>query len=336
MFARLYGVALVAHVVGNWAQPDIPTLVGFLNLSVGVAGLTLAVWPRRPFLLAASILTLGSVLGEMPFTGNHWLVAALAGLAILVTGANPDSYLPALRWIFVVFYGFAAFAKLNSGFFDSSVSCAVFYTNQSLHGFGLDPLPESSFVRTLTIWATAGIELSIVPLLLIRRTRYAGAVLATAFHILISFDLNQHFYDFTSILIALLVCFLPKESLSDLCSRLTPWIRPLRLGWLVLGPFLLLLAVLPVSDATVAVLTRFPFVVWIPASLAWLWGIVRAWRSGTELRWHPGWLAGAVVVATLINGLTPYTEIKTAYGFNMYANLVTARGESNHFLVRHT
>ena len=37
-----------------------------------------------------------------------------------------------------------------------------------------------------------------------------------------------------------------------------------------------------------------------------------------------------------LNGLTPYAEIKTGYGFNMYANLRTVDGDSNHFLVRST
>jgi hypothetical protein len=336
LFARLYGVALVAHVVGNWAQPDIPSLVGLLNLGVGIVGLGLTLRPRRALLLAASVLTVGSVLGEMPFTGNHWVVAALVGLAIVATRADPVRYLPSLRWIFVVFYGFAAFAKLNSGFFDPSVSCAVFYANQSLQGFGLGPLPEGSVLRTLVVWATAGIELLIIPLLLIRRTRYVGVVLATAFHTSISFDLNQHFYDFTSILITLLVCFLPDEAVAQLRIRVAPWVRPLRLGWLVLGPFLVFLAVIPANNATVAFLTRLAFVVWIPVSLIWLWGVVRAWQSGSELRWISGWLGGAVVVLAVLNGLTPYTEIKTAYGFNMYANLVTARGESNHFVIRQT
>ena len=34
------------------------------------------------------------------------------------------------------------------------------------------------------------------------------------------------------------------------------------------------------------------------------------------------------------NGLTPYLELKTGYGWNMYANLRTVDGETNHFLVR--
>ena len=36
------------------------------------------------------------------------------------------------------------------------------------------------------------------------------------------------------------------------------------------------------------------------------------------------------------NGLTPYLELKTGYGWNMYANLRTVDGESNHLVVRRT
>jgi hypothetical protein len=153
---------------------------------------------------------------------------------------------------------------------------------------------------------------------------------------LISFDLNQHFYDFTAILIALLVCFLPENAVARLHQRVGPWIRPFRLGWLALGAFLVLLAVLPTGEATVSVLVRLAFVAWIPVSLIWLLGVVRAWYPGQALTWNTGWLGGTVVMLAVFNGLTPYTEIKTAYGFNMYANLTTAQGQSNHFVIRNT
>ena len=38
----------------------------------------------------------------------------------------------------------------------------------------------------------------------------------------------------------------------------------------------------------------------------------------------------ALVVA---NGLTPYLELKTGFGWNMYSNLRTVAGETNHLLV---
>ncbi|MBT8250167.1 MAG: hypothetical protein KJN81_07875, partial [Acidimicrobiia bacterium] len=59
-------------------------------------------------------------------------------------------------------------------------------------------------------------------------------------------------------------------------------------------------------------------------------------RSDTPMprplgRVHPA--LAVVVLLTALNGLTPYLEIKTGFGFNMYSNLLTARGESNHLLV---
>ena len=43
-----------------------------------------------------------------------------------------------------------------------------------------------------------------------------------------------------------------------------------------------------------------------------------------------------VPLLVVANGLTPYLEVKTAYGWNMYANLRTVDGDSNHFVVRST
>ena len=50
----------------------------------------------------------------------------------------------------------------------------------------------------------------------------------------------------------------------------------------------------------------------------------------------PGLAAWVLVAIVVANGLTPYLELKTALGFNMYANLVTVAGDSNHLVVRRT
>jgi len=62
---------------------------------------------------------------------------------------------------------------------------------------------------------------------------------------------------------------------------------------------------------------------------------VRAQPAAVDLR-PPSVVAGLLVLVVLINGLTPYLEIKTATSWNMYANLVTADGESNHYVIRST
>ena len=88
---------------------------------------------------------------------------------------------------------------------------------------------------------------------------------------------------------------------------------------------------------TRAILAVLPFVAWVPFAL---WLIVSVARGGlgpshVPMR-MPGALAFVLVAGVVANGLTPYLELKTAYGFNMYANLVTVAGESNHLVVRRT
>ena len=43
-----------------------------------------------------------------------------------------------------------------------------------------------------------------------------------------------------------------------------------------------------------------------------------------------------VPLLVVANGLTPYLELKTGFGWNMYANLRTVDGDSNHLIVRRT
>jgi len=339
LFARLFGVAMVAHIVGNWSQPDIPAAVGWVNLAVGGVGLALATRPTRSLLVASSILVVASVLLEMPVTGNHWVLAGLAAAAIAVTGGGDDRFFPAVRLILLVFYGFAAFAKLNAGFFDPSVSCAVFYANQSLAGFGLRPLDAGGILSRSLIWATVAIEISVPITLMWRRSRYLGVLIGTVFHTLISFDFNQHFYDFTAVLLSLFVLFLPDRSIELLYDqiaglkerRIVP--VPALVG--VVG-VLVLLAGFPATPLIASLLQLVPFVLWVPFGILWVAALIRARAPGDITTWRPNAAGVAIVVLAVLNAVTPYTEVKTAYSFNMYANLVTAQGMSNHFVVRST
>jgi hypothetical protein len=49
-----------------------------------------------------------------------------------------------------------------------------------------------------------------------------------------------------------------------------------------------------------------------------------------------GITAVLVVALMVLNGLSPYLELKSATGFNMYANLSTVAGETNHLIVPQT
>jgi hypothetical protein len=334
---RLWGVALVAHVVANWAQPDLPTPVGLANLVVGLLGVGLVFAPQPRLLLFAALATIVSLLSEMPFTGNHWLIAGIISVATILVGTAPHYLFPAGRLVLLVFYFYAAFAKLNSGFFDPEVSCALFYANQSLAGFGLPIINPLSPWASVPIWTSVLIELAVPVFLVIRRCRYIGVIIASAFHLVISFDLGQHFYDFTAVLLPLFFLFLPQVSVERLSGLLRKWSLS-RTSQVVLATILVSLVVISAvapTSLSAGILNRIPFVLWIPASLLWLVLLVRSGAANERLTWNPGW-GGIAVALALLNGLTPYTEMKTAYGFNMYANLRTAGGETNHLLLGKT
>ena len=111
-------------------------------------------WPGRVGPLA--LLAVGGVVtmwSEAPVLGNHWLLAGLVDLALLFAVAVgvvrrrwsdatdlAERFLPVARWCLLGFYFFASFAKLNSAFFDRSVSCATFYFDESTDSLGLSAL----------------------------------------------------------------------------------------------------------------------------------------------------------------------------------------------------
>jgi hypothetical protein len=158
------------------------------------------------------------------------------------------------------------------------------------------------------------------------------------FHLFISFDLDQHFYDFSALLVALFSLFLADEVLERFADPLTMR-RPTRVAVGGLLTLFALASVVPPSPSTVRLLQTGVFFLWVPwglfliGRLGWL---VRTQGAGRPAWGRLGWAGGLLVAVTVFNGLTPYLELKTGFGFNMYANLVTADGRSNHFLIPRT
>ena len=233
-FARMYGLAVVAHLVGNpagWRGDEFGGSLPLLMVSaaLGALGVLLLVRPGVRALAGAAALTLVSLWLELPVTGNHWLLVGFIAVAVLLSlpRADPWAWLSVTgRWLLLGFYSFAAFAKLNTGFTDPSVSCGVFYANQSLASFGLPTFDGGSPLGTLAIIGPVLTEFSVPVLLAFGRTRRLGVLLALVFHTIISLDLGQHFYDFTAALVVLLCLFLPESTTTGLEERAS---RPSRL-----------------------------------------------------------------------------------------------------------
>jgi hypothetical protein len=311
---------------------------------------------------------------DAPVIGNHWVLQGLVSLGLLGAAAHvavggrrsgtgfsrrrlAAVALPLVRWSALCFYVFAAFSKLNWGFVDSTVSCANVFADGSLRSFGLPGhlTGGSGWIPRVLPWVALSAEVAVPILLVRRRTRYYGLALALVFHSLVSLDRDHPIADFGSYLLASYILFLPPSFF----AALGHWVQR-RIGIVekLASALLFVVATLVVVQANgrgsffLRVLAGGRWALWIALdavvlalALAFL---VRvrfkvadddALGGGvvSPLQWpaHARWL---LVVPALIvfNGLTPYLEVKTAYGWNMYSNLRTVDGDSNHFLVRHT
>ena len=359
VFAVLWAFANLFHVWGPSGRAtavfDDVTTVAVTHVVVGLLAVAVLVRPRSTaWLTALAVAGPVSFWFEAPVVGSHWALVCLVDLGILVAivwtkghdrVALERRFVPFARVALLGFYSFAAFSKLNSAFFTPRVSCGNYYFDElagSLH--------VTVHSATAGWWAhlvpigTAGVELSVPVLLLFPVTRRFGVVLGLVFHSLIALDQSHLFSDFSSVLTALFTLFLPAAFASDVVARwrsLTDQARESVRTVVVVGALALLgvqwyghgkglyrvfldgrMWAWLLLDALVLVLVVHHLVA------------TRTRRIDVPLR-PQRWL-WIVVALVVFNGAAPYLELRTAYAFNMYANLVTAGGDSNHFIVRRT
>jgi hypothetical protein len=138
----------------------------------------------------------------------------------------------------------------------------------------------------------------------------------------------------------LLTLFLPAAVATRFAARVDALPAKARrtaaLAFTVLAAVMIGAAVVPLREQTVFVVRWLPFVLWVPFSLAFVAGVIAARGPTESAGGSPGATGVVLALLTVLNGLTPYVELKTAGGFNMYANLLTAQGRSNHWVVRRT
>ncbi|MGH3870102.1 MAG: hypothetical protein ACRDSR_01085 [Pseudonocardiaceae bacterium] len=361
LFAYLWAVAAIFHVLGPSGRATQivanPTTLGISHVLLAICAIWLLARPTRniPLLLVAGLGLITAGL-EAPILGNHWLVAAFVNLALLLcvlvtTRAGgidrtrlAEVLLPLARWCLVLFYAFAAFAKLNSDFFDTAVSCSTFYFDEIVRSLGL--------VAPVTVGAgglasflpvvTAMIELSVPVLLLIRPTRVFGVALGLGFHSVVALDRVHPFIDFSAVLAALFLLFLPTQFASKAVSCLQGRGARLVNAWMAAVVVVLAAGWVGRNAAVVQLSVIGTWLLWyvLDAVLLIGVGVWLARHRGQSLDQPcrlrgkgPTWLA-AVPVLLVINGLLPYVELRTGYAYTMYSNLRMVDGESNHLIVR--
>jgi hypothetical protein len=173
-------------------------------------------------------------------------------------------------------------------------------------------------------------------------------LIGLAFHLLLAIDQTHQFYDFSSVLFALLVLFLPQtsgawvgERMGSIRARLAlrgPRLPSVVKALAVLVPVWLTTVVVTegVGPRTALLLGWWPWQLFAVTAVVATFRYVRQRLPAYGPQWHvwPHHVAYLLIpLLALLNGLTPYLEVKTGAGWNMYSNLRTVDGESNHFVV---
>lgn len=358
VFAWLWAFAVVLHLLylsNSYAAFSSLSADHVVHLLLGIAALALLVRPRSLALLTAvCALTPVTAWFEAPRLGNHWLLASLVAVVFLsamaigalsktrdISGAVLRDALPAARLIFLVVYGFCALAKFNSSFVDPTASCANFYLNEVARSVGLSQFNSigTSGWMHLVPWIAVAIETGVVVLLLVRHTRVLGVIVALVFHGIIAFDTAHAFSDFSSVIAALAILFLP----DTFFLSFTPWLR--KPGLHIAGLFVALVsAVLLVWQSTDSGRLSMStlghgrdwlwWIVWAVLTVAVIGWSVRAHELRSDIELLPAHKTMLVLPAlAFLIGCGPYLELRVGTSWNMYANLQTANGSSNSFVI---
>lgn len=354
IFACLLAVAALVHQVSKLtAMSSVPATL------VSVSALLLLLRPRQTgALLLFATAQLAMLLWHAPPNrDSHWVLLGLVNLAVLVGAVSaaregarlprPDRLqvyvFPLVRGCVLLLYALSILHKLNSGFLDPQLSCAV--TLYRVLGRRV-PLPDAAWLETVAIYGALASEALIPMLLCTRRFRAAGILCGLLFHFVMGL---ADFYNFSWTLLPLYVAFLPGpfgRELARLWSRVSRRVSVystagLLGAWLLL--FVAIIAILGLKarslDAPRVVHAGF-YALWIIGGACMTAGYVAVTAFGTgwgaaatrsiapRRAWHV-----AVYGLTLLNGLAPYLGLKTEASFAMYSNLRTEGPYWNHLLL---
>jgi predicted DCC family thiol-disulfide oxidoreductase YuxK len=349
VFSQVFGLFAILHffiyAFRYTAFEIYPTT--WMILVLGVA-LYLRPGSARVFALLLVVMTVDAWL-HAPKHSNHamlrnFLLLAFLGSGVwhLLKGSRWSDFfrdaVPVGRVLLLVMYFYGVFHKINAGFLDPEVSCAVAL-------WRVMPWPirllDHPVVHYLTIWGTFVVETAIAAMLVTARLRDWGIVLGIGFHGMLAFSGFAMYPAFTTLTIALHVLFLsPRQALRIvgaasfrvLQARLRSW-----QGGLLLAMGLPLIALLAITRDynTVAF-------VWLALAAPLLIAILLPAeaprpaagpeRHGPLLWSRLGWL-NAIGVLFFLNGAMPYLGLKTAQAMNMFANLRLEGGVSNHLVL---
>ena len=342
-FCVLWGLATLFHLVAKdpWPAPLLSTLLA-------AAALYLLHRPAEPHrLVLLAVLQMCESWTTAPFISNHWLFTGLVNLTLLQAyarlawagrtfavepGTLYRTFVPIVRLELIILYFFAVFHKLNADFLDPQISCAVhFYAAQ---------LPFA-LAGAVPIYLTLAVEAAIPLLLCWAPSRNAGILLGLLFHAAVGFNPISEFYNFSSMIFALLFLFAsPRLDAGWPTRRLfksSLWedVPFSSKSFLAVGAVVVGVGLLVVLNDLIATPTELVLPLWglYSAGLILLFVLLpKAPPARPTFSFRP-WPVLLVPLLTGLNGCSPYLGLKTETAFAMYSNLRTEGGQSNHLLV---
>ena len=358
VFMWLWAAGIISHM-SSYGEPVEPVTVAMFALALAVV---FGVHRTGSFFVLVAVHVL-YVYSRLPRVPNHSVLAAAVDLTILAAAIQAwistrtwridttqlyRTFAPVVRIELLIVYFFVVFHKLNSGFFDPVHSCGSFMYLRLAHQYPV--LPTGDWFRPWAIYLTMLAETAIPVMLVVRRWRLAGVLLAFGFHFALAMDPGDVVFNFSAILLAFFFLFLPDgftasvaTTLGALRSRLfdSRHVSPVVIKSLAFAVSAPLLSVLIFRDATATGLTfeasRNVWVIYAGAILLIFIAVLRRTRidfpsARNLLTVRTPWLL--IVPALLFaNGLMPYLGLKTETSFAMYSNLRTEGGYSNHWLL---
>lgn len=341
---RFFGLFSMLHVIiylfrytpAEWLPTSAPVFL--LGLYLFLAPSSARAWVLLVVTLAVDAWLQAPLASNHTILKNFWILALLLGGGYAwLRGLSFEVFFQRVRPVgqalLVVMYFFGVFHKLNTGFLDPEVSCAVELWRV------MPPFLawlDATWFHYLAIYATLVIEAAIVLALLVPRTRHLGIVAGIGFHGLLALSGYAMYAVFSTLTIFLHLLFLSPDGARRVVAS-APWQFVDRA--LEKPHFFVLLLALFLLLAFSALTRSFVHVsyLWLVVVAPLLWCIVVYGRGEQHQRilwsrWH--WL-NIVSLAFFLNGAMPYLGLKTAQTLNMFANLRLEGGVSNHLVFRH-
>lgn len=347
LFSLLFGLFSIFHVLSfpNYYYSFVPPLDFLLLFVLAVA---LVIRPSsRGLLVGVMAVSLLSGYLNAPVESNHTFLRNIVAfgfvsiyLVNLLRGQSWQStfldFSVVGQGALLVMYFYGVFHKLNTGFLDPTVSCAVVLWRDM-------PPPlywiDFPLMHYAAIYGTLIIETAMMIGLLIPRLRNLAIACGIFFHLMLALSGYSVYLVFTTLVISLHLLFLsPESAWRVVCS-------PVFQGYAARSrrPLWILVGAVYIAAMCVGILAREFTLVTLMASLFVLplcYAILRygliAEPEHLPASQRPdrfGWIYGGTLTTLFfIACLSPYLGLKSAQNMNMFSNLRTEGGVSNHLV----